>query len=178
MFKETRAFFEKYGFRDIVPVQWFDTNDIAIGAMPGQLEFFNAAPAFAISNLEEPNRLPYPTIIMALGVQTFGTIADSLVVFEGAEITFEKDQKQTPSMPVCAVPGGGGINADGSQTNAAVGIEVVTNGLGNSFRNLQAPIAVEPGQNIRAWLLTNAAAVAAATGVRVILEGFMARRIV
>lgn len=171
MYKETRPFFQKYGYKDVVPVQWFDTNDIAIGAIPGQTQFFNVANVFAVCNLEQPNEFPNPTIILAIGVQIFGTHADAAVVFEHTEVAFEKDSRVQPSMPTCAVPGGGGVRAMASQTNAAA-IQVASNGLGNSFRRLHSPIAVDSEQSIRAWLYGDAvAAVAAATGVRIILEG-------
>lgn len=181
MYAETRPFFEKYGYRDVVPFQYFDTNALAAAAIPAT-EFFNAAPpAYAVSNLEQANELPYPAIILAIGLQTFGpaaTVLDQLLVFQHCEIEFEKDNRKWPSFPVCAVPGGGGLNVAIKSLEPAGPDQSATQGLGNSFRRLHSPIAVEPDQVIRAWLYSDGTALNQIVRTRIILEGFEARRII
>lgn len=176
MYKETRPFFKKHGFKDAVPAQFFDTNELAAAAIPAT-EFFDRGPGNAICNLEQPNEFPNPVLVLAMGLQVFGTIADVITVSQHTEVEFEKDQRKWTSYPSCAVPGGGGVNAAISTTVAAI-TQSATQGLGNSFRRFKTPIAVEQKQAFRCWMQSDGTAVAAITGVRIVLECIEIRRIV
>lgn len=178
--QDTKAWFKKYGYKDIVPAIYYDTNTIAAGAIPASTQFFNSPQLPAISNLIIPNQLPNPMIILAIGIQYWTPTAadrllDPLILFERCELEFEKDNRRWPSYPICTVGGGSSINAIAT-SNALSNIGV--NGVGNTFRRYQSPIAVEHEQTIRAWLSSDGTAVTSDTCVRVYIEGVEKRRLV
>lgn len=166
------------GIKDWAPVVRYDTNTIAAGVIPQSIEFFNALPAFAVSNLEKQNEVPYRTIFLGFSFATFGTISDTLLVFENSELEIEKDNRTQPSWPVCAIPSGGGVNAEISTTVAAP-LESATFGMDNAWRMLMQPFAIDQDQSFRVWQRTAPAiTVVADTYVRVGLLGIEARRVI
>lgn len=166
------------GIRDWEDAIFFHTQDIAIGAMPAQTQYYNAVRAFGVTNMDRQNEFIFPTIITEVGVQIFGTVDDIMVVFEHSEVMLEKDQRQYPPMPTASLPGGGGLNVGIADGTAATFHQLGTNGVGNSMRPLRAPIAYVPNQIVRAWLRTDLAVLVAATGVMIMLKGLVARTVV
>ncbi len=165
--------------RDWAPVVLFDTNDLAAAAIPST-QFFNAVKANAVTNLEIQNRVNYFTIVLGIGISIFSpnaatAIADAIIVRDECEIEFEKDGSIWPSIPVCSIPSGGGLNL--AIGGGAAAIQWVTNGLGNTVFQLRQPIAISPKQAFSVWLRSSGAtALTAAVGVRIKLEGIEARR--
>ncbi len=143
-------------------------------------QFFGAARANAVCNLETPFELPYYTIILGFGISIFSpnaatAIADAIIVRDECEFEIETDQMYKPSVPLCSIPSGGGLNLAIGGGLAA--IQWVTNGLGNTIYTLRQPIAISQKQRFSAWLRSSGAtALTAAVGVRVKLVGIEARR--
>lgn len=165
--------------RDWSPVTRYCLRIFVPGVLPQSTEFFNAGKVPAVSNLERANELPYPTIVMGIGVAIYGATLDVETVRDECEFEFEKDQRSQPSIPICSINGGGGLNAAASQTNVAALADIATNGVSNQMFILRQPIAIDIKQSIRAWLRSSGVtALVANTVVVFMLDGIERRRLI
>lgn len=177
-FPEMKPYIDE--FRDWSPAIYFDTNRLPAAAI-GRTEFYNAQQQIAVCNLERINEVTYRFIILGWAWQAVHglaspTIADTLVIFEECEMELQVDGDNKPSWPNFCVPGGGGINAEFAQTNAAQ-VQTASNGLGNEYRKFYNPIVIDPMQSFRVLLNSSGVtALGAATDVRISLIGIEARR--
>jgi len=184
MYPELRGYIED--FVDWAPVVLFDTNALGAAAIPDNTQFFNAAPANAICNLDRVNEVNYRTIVLGWSYQvititglapTHPTIADALVFFEECELELVIDGDNKPSWPACAVPGGGGINWEQANIAAGAATSHASNGLGNQWRYFLQPYVIEPKQTFAVFLRSLAATpLVVATDCRICLVGIEARR--
>ncbi len=165
--------------RDWSPVTRFHVQIFAPGVLPQSVEFFNIGKVPAVCNLERANEVPYPMIVMGVGVGIVGANADVIALRDEGEFEIEKDQRSQPSIPLCSLNGGGGLDFAGSNTNAALLFDVATNGVGNQFYVLRQPIAIEVKQSFRAWLRSSGVtALVATTTVVFMLDGIERRRLI
>lgn len=169
------------GVKDWAPVELFDTNTLGAAVIP-QTQFFNAARGRGVCNLETQNKVPNYTIVFALSVDFFCTgaaaIADAIIIRDECEIEIEIDDKKIPSIPLCCINSGSGLNSAVSQTNAgAGGRQAVSNGVSNAMFTFRQPFAIDPKQSFRGWLQSvGATALTTATPFRLTLKGIEARR--
>jgi hypothetical protein len=148
----------------------YSVEDIAIGAMPREIQFFTRAPAPGVGNMEKPNEVTFPLWITAIGLQIFGTQADIRIVAGGAGLVILKDNKEYESFPINATPGGGGLTMDYTPGIGAA-VDYGTNGLDTGFFTLLTPIKMDVDQNIRGILRTNGEAVVAITTCMMLWRG-------
>lgn len=161
--------------RDAVKFHW---RELAVGAMPLELNFFDQAATPGITNLEKINQLTYPLWITGLGVQIFGTAADVRLAHGHTEINLEKDERFYATFPTSQLPGGSGLRMEIDDATAATTHDLATHGLGNSFYSLKTPIKYDPDQTLRVVFRSDATVLAAATGFMVMLRGVEARTVI
>ena len=167
------------GVRNLVDTCKYHLQAVTVGAgaLPAQIQFFNVSRAPGVCNLELVSQVVYPLFITHIGMQIFGAGADVRITSGRSEVVIQKDNRQYAAFRSNWLMGGGGLTMQYSP-GAGAAVDFATQGLGNDFFSLPAPIMIMPDQVLNVFLNTDGTAVGAATSVAIMLRGVESRTVI